>query len=79
MGEVTDRDRTMPKPFLIEADGGGAFRLVLRAGRYNSQNYPVITSTPVDETFHSTAAARAYAKDHFSAVAGEFELPPRGK
>ena len=72
-----DRDRTFPKPFLIEADGDGGFRLALREFHYNSQNYPVVKATRVEETFHSTAAARAYAKDHYSAVAGDFEFPPR--
>lgn len=77
MGGTPDRDRALPKPFLIEADGDGGFRLALREVRFNSQNYPVVTATRVDETFPSTAAARAYAKSHFAAMAGDFEFPPR--
>ena len=78
MGGTPDHDRRLPKPFLIEADGEGGFSLTLRSGRYNSQNYPIVTSTRVDGTFASTAAARAYAKNHFDAAAGEFEFPRRG-
>ena len=59
MSGPADHDRSLPKPFLIEADGDGAFRLTLRQGRFNSQNYPVVTATVVEETFATAAAARA--------------------
>ena len=71
------RNRDFPKPFLIESDGDGGFRLTLRTARYNSQNYPVVTSTVIDERFATTAAARAFAKTRFAATSGEFVLPPR--
>ena len=77
MSGPPDCQRAFPKPFLIEPDGEGAFRLTIRTGRYNSQNYPVITSTVVEERFPSTAAARNFAKSHFAAAAGEFVFPPR--
>ena len=79
MGGTPDRSREFPKPFLIETDGEGAYSLTLRTGRYNSQNYPVITSTRVEATFPTTAAARAYAKENFAANAGEFEFPRKTK
>ena len=77
MGGIPDRDRAFPKPFLIESDGDGAYRLVLRVGHYNSQNYPVVTKTVVEERFATTGEARAFARDQFAANAGEFALPPR--
>ena len=40
--------------------------------RYNSQGYPWVLPTPVEETFKSVAAARAYAVEQFGAKAGEF-------
>lgn len=59
-------------PFLIAKDEDGAFRLTVRSTRYNSQNYPVVTSTLQDESFKTAAAARAYAKAEFGAEAGQF-------
>jgi hypothetical protein len=74
MSGVDDRDRAAGKPFLIRKAEDGSFRLALRETRYNSQNYPIVTDTPVGESFKSAAAARAYAKEHYGAAAGEFTM-----
>ena len=60
------------RPFLIAKDEDGAYRLTVRETRYNSQNYPLVTSTLQVETFKTATAARNYAKEHFGAEAGEF-------
>ena len=60
------------RPFLIAKDESGAFRITIRETRYNSQNYPLVTSTLQAETFKTATAARAYAKAHFGAEAGAF-------
>ena len=60
------------RPFLIAKDEQGAVRLTIRETRYNSQNYPIVTSTLHEETFKTAAAARIYAKAHFGAEAGQF-------
>lgn len=60
------------KPFLIETDEEGGVHLTVRTTRYNRWNYPIITSSVVDETFASAAAARAHAKEHFGAETGQF-------
>ena len=60
------------RPFLIAKDADGAVRLTVRETRYNSQNYPLVTSTMEAETFTTAAAARAYAKEHFGAEPGQF-------
>jgi hypothetical protein len=72
MSGVPDHDRAKTKPYLIERGGEGDFRLVVRETRYNSQNYPIVTASAVDESFKSAAAARAYAKAHFGAEPGQF-------
>jgi len=64
--------REIPKPFLIVKDEDGGYRLTVREVRYNSQNYPLITSTPVEESFKSATAARTHAKENFGAEAGQF-------
>lgn len=60
------------RPFLIAKDESGAVRLTVREIRYNSQNYPLITSTLQAETFKTAAAARAHAMAHFGAEPGQF-------
>ncbi|MEA1013293.1 hypothetical protein SH591_00440 [Sphingomonas sp. LY54] len=60
------------RPFLIAKDESGEYRLTVRETRYNSQNYPIVTATMQDERFKSAAAARAHAKEHFGAEAGQF-------
>lgn len=60
------------KPFLIVKDVEGRVRLTVRTTRYNSYNYPLVTSERIEETFATAAAARAHAKEHFGAEAGQF-------
>lgn len=64
--------REIPKPFLILKDEEGCYRLTIREVRYNSQNYPLVTATPVEESFKSASAARSHAKEHYGAEAGQF-------
>ena len=64
--------RTPVRPFLIAKDAEGMVHLTIRETRYNSQNYPLVTSTVHTDTFKSAVAARAYAKEHFGAEPGQF-------
>ena len=64
--------RVPVRPFLIARDEEGQFRLTVRETRYNSQNYPIVTSTMQEESFKTATAARAYAKEHFGAEPGQF-------
>lgn len=50
----------------------GRRRRLLRDTRYNCQNYPLVTATPVEETFKTATAARTRATEHFGAEAGQF-------
>ena len=59
-------------PFLITKGEDGQYRITIRDTRYNSQNYPIITSSLQPETFKSAVAARAHAKQAFGAEAGQF-------
>lgn len=74
MSGAPDHDRAKPKPYLIEREASGAFRLKVRDVRYNSQNYPLMVTTVVAEAFATATAARAYAKEHLGAMPGEFAL-----
>jgi hypothetical protein len=64
--------REILKPFLIAKGEDGQFRLTIRETRYNSQGYPLVTATPVEESFKSATAARTHAKENFGAEAGQF-------
>lgn len=64
--------RIPARPFLIARDEVGAFRITIRETRYNSQNYPLVTSSLHGESFKTATAARNYAKQHLGAQAGEF-------
>jgi hypothetical protein len=79
MSGAPDRIREALRPFLVAQDDEGRFSLTVRETRYNSQNYPVVRTTRVPESFASAAAARAHAKAHFGATTGEFEQPPRAR
>ena len=64
--------RTPVRPFLIAKGEDGRVRLTIRETRYNSQQYPLVTSTLQTETFKTLTAARAYATEHFGAEPGQF-------
>jgi len=59
-------------PFLITKDEEGMFRITIRTTRFNSQNYPLVTSSLQPDVFKSVMAARAHAKREFGAEAGQF-------
>lgn len=64
--------REQTRPFLINKDEEGAFRLTIRDTRYNSQGFPIVTSTLHDERFKTATAAKTYARENFRAEAGQF-------
>ena len=64
--------RTPDKPFLIAKNEEGKFRLTVRSTRYNSQNYPIVSSSLLPEAFSTAAAARAHAKLEYGAEPGQF-------
>jgi len=72
MSGTPDNKRIPVKPFLIAKDEEGQVRITVRETRYNSQGYPIVTENLVDEAFQTATAARAHAKAHFGAEAGQF-------
>ena len=63
--------RTPVRPYLIVKDAEGDFTLTIRETRYNSQHYPLVTSTLHADKFKTATASRAYVRDTFGAVAGD--------
>lgn len=64
--------REIVKPYLIQKEEDGRFRLTWRETRFNSQGYPLVTATRIEETFKTANAARTHAREHFGAEAGQF-------
>ncbi len=62
------------RPFLITKDVEGRFRITIRETRYNSQGYPLVTTTLQEEAFPTATAAKAHARDHFGAEAGQYAI-----
>ena len=62
------------RPFLINKDTGGNFRLTVRDTRYNSQGYPIVSADLQTECFKTAAAAKAFARDNFRAVPGQYAM-----
>lgn len=60
------------RPFLINKDAEGNFRLTVRSMRYNSQGYPLVTAQMQEELFKTMAGARTFARDNFGAQPGEY-------
>ena len=60
------------RPFLIQCQPDGSFRLTVRDVRYNSQGYPVVTGTMQDEVFATSTAAKNFARANFDARAGQY-------
>jgi uncharacterized protein YegP (UPF0339 family) len=60
------------RPFLINKDADGNFRLTLRTTRYNSQRYPIVDVVLQDELFKTAAAAKNFARENFRAQPGEY-------
>jgi hypothetical protein len=60
------------RPFLINQDSEGNFRLTVRDIRYNSQGYPIVTGSLQSELFKTAAAAKTWARDNFKAKAGQY-------
>ncbi|OYW50679.1 MAG: hypothetical protein B7Z34_04475 [Novosphingobium sp. 12-62-10] len=60
------------KPFLINKDEEGNFRLTVRETNYNSQGYPLVKSHMQIELFKTATAARNHARDVFRAEPGQY-------
>ena len=60
------------RPFLIQSQPDGSFRLTVRDVRYNSQGYPIVTGTMQEEIFATSAAAKNFARANVAAKAGQY-------
>ena len=59
------------RPYLVSKDADGRFRVTVRTTRYNSQNYPLVTSIMLDDSFFTATAAKTYIRAEYGAVAAD--------
>ena len=60
------------RPFLINKDEAGNYRLTVRTTRYNSQGYPLVDTDIQEQIFKTMTIAKNFARDNFQAKPGEY-------
>jgi hypothetical protein len=63
--------RVATRPYLVNKDEEGRFRVTVRHTRLNSQGYPLVTSTLLDQTFPTATSARTFVKQEYRAEASD--------
>jgi len=63
--------RTAVRPYLVAKDEEGRFRVTVRVTRFNSQGYPLVTSTLLDEHFATATLARNHVYTQYRATAAD--------
>jgi len=70
---MAEQENTMSKipvrPYLVSKDSDGRFRVTVRRTRFNSQNYPLVTSILIEESFPTATAARKYIRQEYEVAA----------
>jgi hypothetical protein len=61
--------RVAVRPYLIQKDEEGVFRITVRTTRLNSQGYPLVSTKMIDGSFPTLTTARAYVREQFRAEA----------
>jgi hypothetical protein len=69
--QETNMSRVPVRPYLVSKDEEGVFRVTVRTTRYNSQNYPLVSSEVLEEAFRTQTAARAFVRETYRAEANE--------
>jgi hypothetical protein len=66
--------RIATRPYLVAKDADGQVRITVRATRFNSQGYPLVTSTMLDNVFPTISAARTYVREELRGEATDIAL-----
>ncbi|WP_174274151.1 hypothetical protein [Sphingomonas bacterium] len=61
--------RVAVRPYLVNKDEEGVFRITVRSTRFNSQGYPLVSTEMLGETFPTATKARTYLREHYRAEA----------
>lgn len=62
------------RPYLLVKGEDSKFRITVRTTRRNSQGYPLVSSTVLDEQFATATAAKAYIREQYHAEASDIAM-----
>lgn len=62
------------RPYLVCKDDDGAYRVTVRTTRYNSQNYPLVSSEMLTDVFKTQTAAKTFVRETYRAEASEIAI-----
>jgi hypothetical protein len=66
--------REIVRPYLVNKDEDGAYRVTVRSTRYNSQGYPLVSSEMLVDVFKTQTAAKAFVRAEYRAETGEIAI-----
>jgi hypothetical protein len=66
--------REILRPYLVCKDEAGAYRVTVRTTRYNSQNYPLVSSELLDDVFKTQTAAKTFVRETYRAEASDIAI-----
>lgn len=66
--------REILRPYLVNKDEAGAYRVTVRSTRYNSQGYPLVSSEMLDDVFKTQTAAKTFVRETYRAEAGQIAI-----
>jgi hypothetical protein len=62
------------RPYLVNKDEDGAYRVTVRSTRYNSQGYPLVSSEMLADVFKTQTAAKAFVREEYRAESGDIAI-----
>lgn len=62
------------RPYLVNKDDDGAYRVTVRTTRYNSQNYPLVSSEMLPDVFKTQTAAKTFVRETYRTEAGDIAI-----
>ena len=57
------------RPYLVHKDEAGLFWVDVRATRFNSQGYPLVSTERLSQSFATATQARTFLRSEYHAVA----------
>ncbi|AOH84419.1 hypothetical protein AWL63_11020 [Sphingomonas panacis] len=63
--------KAISRPYLVCKDDNGVYRVTVRTTRYNSQNYPLVSSEMLEDVFKTQTAAKTFVRETYRAEPGD--------
>lgn len=66
--------REIVRPYLVQKDEEGVYRVTVRTTRFNSQGYPLVSSELLDDAFKTQTAAKTFVREQYRAEPGDIAI-----